>query len=64
MANQSFLILIFLFISGMSPSQNGTFCQQQQQTAAQHHAGRCSVSGSSQQQAKTQQQFGLGEPQR
>lgn len=49
---------------GMSPSQNGHMSQQQQQPATQHHAGRCSISGSTQQQTQNQQQFGLGEPQR
>lgn len=48
----------------MSPSQNGHMSQQQQQQTAQHHAGRCSISGGTQQKTQTQQQFGLGEPQR
>ncbi|KAK0171454.1 hypothetical protein PV327_011275, partial [Microctonus hyperodae] len=43
--------------SGMSPSQNG------QPSSMQHHGVRCSVSGT-QQQPQTQQQFGIGEPQR
>ncbi|XP_015119946.1 UBA-like domain-containing protein 2 [Diachasma alloeum] len=47
--------------SGMSPSQNG---QQTTPTSIQHHGVRCSVSGGTQQQTQSQQQFGLGEPQR
>ncbi|XP_076228990.1 UBA-like domain-containing protein 2 isoform X3 [Nomia melanderi] len=51
--------------SGMSPSQNGLHQNSMQMgTAAQHHGGRCSVTGNAQQQAQSQQQFGLGEPQR
>ncbi|OAD57577.1 hypothetical protein WN48_01755 [Eufriesea mexicana] len=50
--------------SGMSPSQNGLH-QNSMQTgmAAQHHGGRCSVTGNAQQQTQSQQ-LGLGEPQR
>ncbi|XP_063976619.1 UBA-like domain-containing protein 2 [Diachasmimorpha longicaudata] len=47
--------------SGMSPSQNG---QQAIPTSIQHHGVRCSVSGGTQQQTQSQQQFGLGEAQR
>ncbi|EFN88252.1 UBA-like domain-containing protein 2 [Harpegnathos saltator] len=55
--------------SGMSPSQNGLQTNSATSVAAgmQHHAaaGRCSVSGNTQQQTtQPQQQFGLGEPQR
>lgn len=46
--------------SGMSPSQNGLH----QNSGTQHHGGRCSVTGNAQQQTQSQQQFGLGEPQR
>ncbi|XP_076640078.1 UBA-like domain-containing protein 2 [Colletes latitarsis] len=51
--------------SGMSPSQNGLHQNSMQiGTTAQHHGGRCSVTGNAQQQTQSQQQFGLGEPQR
>ncbi|CAL7943577.1 unnamed protein product [Xylocopa violacea] len=50
--------------SGMSPSQNGLHQNLMQMGAtAQHHGGRCSVTGNAQQQAQSQQ-LGLGEPQR
>lgn len=50
--------------SGMSPSQNG-LQQSSTATVASHHGVRCSVSGNAQQQVvPSQQQFGLGEPQR
>ncbi|XP_012340664.1 UBA-like domain-containing protein 2 isoform X2 [Apis florea] len=50
--------------SGMSPSQNGLHQNSMQiGMAPQHHGGRCSVTGSAQQQTQSQQ-LGLGEPQR
>ncbi|KAK9307471.1 hypothetical protein QLX08_002111 [Tetragonisca angustula] len=50
--------------SGMSPSQNGLHQNSMQMgMAAQHHGGRCSVTGNAQQQTQSQQ-LGLGEPQR
>lgn len=53
-----------LSLSGMSPSQNGLHQNSMQiGMAAQHHGGRCSVTGNAQQQTQSQQ-LGLGEPQR
>lgn len=51
-------------LAGMSPSQNGLHQNSMQiGMAPQHHGGRCSVTGSAQQQTQSQQ-LGLGEPQR